>query len=386
MAADTQAVKPLIVIACPSAFGHTMPLLPHASNLVKQGYDIHFIGGTDFQAAIKKTGAVFYPSENPYTPERFQKLASIPNEEERLLWSLKVLFIDTTPQRMQELAAVLEDLREKHPDRGVILLTETAFLGSLPYRFGAPLPKGYNRFPPVIGVSTVPLLVSSVDTGPFGLGIRPDSSEEGRARQATMYAAMQPKQDELTAHANEVYAKLGSTRKFTETLFDHWMTSYDILLQPCSPSLEYPRSDLSPVIKFIGGTPPKEIDPAMPLPAWWDELVTNKQAASPKKVVFVTQGTVALDYNALVTPTIKALADREDVIVIGVLGVKGAKLDGFEVPSNAKVEDYLMYEAVLQYADVFVTNAGYGGFISGVMHGVPMVFAGRGRKSMLFLT
>lgn len=90
-----------------------------------------------------------------------------------------------------------------------------------------------------------------------------------------------------------------------------------------------------------------------------------------------------MDYNALLIPTLKALADRDDLIVIGVLGVKGAKLDGFKIPSNAKVVDYLMYEAVLQYADVFVTNAGYGGFISGVMHGVPMVWAGRGREFII---
>jgi UDP:flavonoid glycosyltransferase YjiC (YdhE family) len=74
------------------------------------------------------------------------------------------------------------------------------------------------------------------------------------------------------------------------------------------------------------------------------------------------------------------LADREDIIVIGVLGVKGARLDGVKVPPNTRVVDYLMYEAVLAYADVFITNGGYNGFMTGVMHGVPMVLAGRTGK------
>lgn len=283
MAANNEGAKPLIVFACPTAYGHTMPLLPHATHLVKQGYNVSFVGGADFEAVIRKTGAAFYPTENPYTPEAFQQFFKIPDEQEAFFWSIKAFFIDTTPERMRALTAVLEELREKHPGQGVVIVQEIGFMGTLPYACGAPPPKGYDRFPPVIGFGTAPLVVSSIDTAPFGLGIRPDSSEAGRARNAAMYEAMKAKQEELSEYATSVYAKLGATDKVTEPLFDHWTTSYDIFVQPCSPSLEYPRSDLSPKINFIGGTPPKEIDPSMPLPLWWDELKTNRQAASPKK-------------------------------------------------------------------------------------------------------
>jgi UDP:flavonoid glycosyltransferase YjiC (YdhE family) len=40
------------------------------------------------------------------------------------------------------------------------------------------------------------------------------------------------------------------------------------------------------------------------------------------------------------------------------------------------VVDYLPYDALLPLADVFVSNAGYGGFMQSVMNGVPMVLAG----------
>ena len=40
------------------------------------------------------------------------------------------------------------------------------------------------------------------------------------------------------------------------------------------------------------------------------------------------------------------------------------------------VVDYLPYEALLPLTDVFVSNAGYGGFMQSVMNGVPMVLAG----------
>lgn len=193
---------------------------------------------------------------------------------------------------------------------------------------------------------------------------------------------------ELIAYADSVYADLGATSKIpTKSLADFWATGAGLLLQPCSPSLEYPRSDLPPNIRFIGAMPPgtssegKGPSSATPLPAWWGELVAAKQTAVPKKVVFVTQGTFLLDHSMLLIPTIQALADDERYMVIGVLGKKGATLDDgvVEIPKNATVVDYLSYDAILPYADVFVTNGGFGGFLHGVMHGVPMVIAGTGR-------
>ena len=148
---------------------------------------------------------------------------------------------------------------------------------------------------------------------------------------------------------------------------------------PCSPSLEYPRSDLPKNIRFIGAPPREEINPeTTQLPEWWDELLAAKKEG--KRVVFVSQGTFLLDYNMLLKPTTEALADREDVFVVGVLGQQGATLDGVDLPSNTRIADYLLYDVILPYADVFVSNAGYGGFLHSVMHGVPMVLAGRGRK------
>ncbi|KAJ5091584.1 UDP-Glycosyltransferase/glycogen phosphorylase [Penicillium alfredii] len=277
---------------------------------------------------------------------------------------------------MKTLQDVLEGLREKHPGREVIVVQELMYMGTWPFLLRAPPPKGYDQFPKVINFSPAPLVLSSVDTAPFGPGLPPDSSVEGRARNAAMYASMKDLLADLTGYGNTVYGRLGATEKATGSLFDLWTTAGDITLQPCSPSLEYPRSDLPSTIRFIGGTPPNKVSLSTSLPAWWGELEINKQASDPKKVVFITQGTVAIDYDMLLIPAIQALADRDDVFVIAVLGAKGAKLDGFEVPVNAKVVDYLSYDAVLTYADAFVTNGGYGSFMHGVMHGVPMVMAG----------
>lgn len=230
----------------------------------------------------------------------------------------------------------------------------------------------------MITFSTTPLTVSSVDTAPFGPGLPPDSTEEGRERNKAKYKEMAWMGRDLSEHANAFFKQLGATRRAKGGLLDFWNTLSDLTVLPCSPSLEYPRSDLPAKIHFIGGTPRKELDPAMAVPEWWEELVAAKKQQTGKKVVFVTQGTWMRDHSMLTIPTIKAFADREDYLVIVVLGRKNAKLEdlGRSMPSNAKVTDYLAYHAVLQYADVFVTNGGYGGFMQGIMHGVHMVLAG----------
>jgi UDP:flavonoid glycosyltransferase YjiC (YdhE family) len=98
----------------------------------------------------------------------------------------------------------------------------------------------------------------------------------------------------------------------------------------------------------------------------------------------------------------EAFADRgADVLVIAILGWAGATLalsdavatptgtDGAAGPAgavagpklppdNARVADFLSYDAVLAHADAWVHNAGFGAVNHGIAHGVPMVVAGEG--------
>jgi UDP:flavonoid glycosyltransferase YjiC (YdhE family) len=99
-------------------------------------------------------------------------------------------------------------------------------------------------------------------------------------------------------------------------------------------------------------------------------------------VVVVAQGTVETDPWELILPTIWAMSQREDVLVVAILGRTGASLpaqDGRELPSNTRVTDYLHYDAVLPHAHAWVHNGGYGAVQHGIANGVPMVVAGEGQ-------
>lgn len=139
------------------------------------------------------------------------------------------------------------------------------------------------------------------------------------------------------------------------------------------PGLEYERSDLPSHVKIIGVLPRRPVDPKTVLPSWWQEVTTGE-----KRIVMVAQGTLAVNYDDLLMPTIRCLADRDDLLVVGIRGVRGAilPLSTVSLPANTRIVDYLSYDALLPYAAVFVTNGGYGSVIHAVTNGTPVVLAG----------
>ncbi|KAL4870859.1 hypothetical protein BDV12DRAFT_195057 [Aspergillus spectabilis] len=87
------ASKPLVVIASPSETGHTNHLLPFATHLTKQGYEVHS------ENAILRADAAFYPVHRVWTDEQMAEIMAIPDQ--RFIWSLKVVFVDLTPYAMK---------------------------------------------------------------------------------------------------------------------------------------------------------------------------------------------------------------------------------------------------------------------------------------------
>ena len=106
---------------------------------------------------------------------------------------------------------------------------------------------------------------------------------------------------------------------------------------------------------------------------WWSDIKVNSER---RRIVAVSQGTVAINYNHLVIPTLEALKDRDDIFVVVALGKKGATLlKGTSIPDNSRVADWIPFDELLLLSDCFVTNGGYGGFQNCLAHGVPIVIA-----------
>ncbi|MEJ0095086.1 MAG: nucleotide disphospho-sugar-binding domain-containing protein [Methylocella sp.] len=143
----------------------------------------------------------------------------------------------------------------------------------------------------------------------------------------------------------------------------------DAFLQLTVPSFEFPRTDLPASVHFVGALP--IIPNQAPVPPWAHELDGSR------KVVLVTQGTLPNhNFGQLVAPTLAALANEPDVLVIATAG--GRPIDSIPgpIPSNVRLASYLPFEWVLPKIDALVTNGGYGSVNQALSFGVPLVTAG----------
>lgn len=370
--------KPTLVAAAFNATGHTGGLIQISQHLIKKGYRIYFIAGSDFQASIEKIGAEFI--ENPFRWEKIVASAP-PGREHDELWILEHVFGASIPSVHRVLKETLERVRREHPHSEVVLLHELMFGGVGPFIYGAPLPQGYSSFPKVINYHTTIFTETDGRIPPYGPGLPYDPTPENLALWRSISDQAKPLTAGLVEYYNNQYKALGATRRIEGNLFDIQLGFGNVTIMTRSPSLEYPIHATKHQLRLIGGLPPKPLSDDFAYPTWWPTITANAALpdSSPdrKKIVFVSQGTVHRDYADLIIPTINALAKRSDLIVVATLGARGALLDdSVNFPDNAIVVDYLPYDALLPYADVFVCNAGYNGFIHSVMNGVPLVCSG----------
>jgi UDP:flavonoid glycosyltransferase YjiC (YdhE family) len=151
-------------------------------------------------------------------------------------------------------------------------------------------------------------------------------------------------------------------------LFQSVVEIADAYMQLSAPRFEYPRR-IPPSVHFVG-TPPI-IPGQAPLPPWVHELEISR------RVVLVTQGTVANhNFGLLIGPTLVALANEPDVLVVATTGGRPVEAIPCAVPSNARVASFLPFEWLLPRVDVLVTNGGYGSVNQAMSFGIPLVTAG----------
>lgn len=377
MTTGTSNDKPLLVALAFPAPGHMQGPLQIIRHLVSRGFTVHFIAGTEFRASVEKTGAHFIENPKDWRETR----PNPPDGNRDMFEDLKHVFADSTPGVFGVLRNTLERIREQQPDREVLILQDSMAQGVAPFKYGAPLPKGYASFPKVITFHSSIYATKDYSVPPFGPGLPYDPTPENLAMWRSIYDAIDPQLDNLSNYFDEVYKTLGATRPLTEPLFDSVLGMGEVTIMATTPTLEYPVAQMNPKLRFVGGLPLKPLDPEYVYPEWWSTITENARLpdTSPDKkhVVFVSQGTVHLDYTEIITTAIPALSAREDLIVVVTLGSRGEKPPAdLSIPDNTKVIDYLPYDAILPYTDVFVSNAGYGGFMHGIMNGVPMVLSG----------
>ncbi|TVY36016.1 UDP-glucosyltransferase A1 [Lachnellula occidentalis] len=319
-------MKPLVVIGCTPIHGHVMPIRVIAKELVQRGYGVTI-----------------------------------------LAYDIEHCFVRSIPSQHAAMQEAMEILTEKHPGRPIVQVAECVFEGGLPISMGAPGIKPAGT----IGIGLMPMTLSSIDLPPFGLGLPPNTTPEGRERNKAMTEQVQnivlaAPQKAFVECMEQVGAKPDGF------VLDACYTYPDRFLQMCSPQAEYPRSDAPSSLQFAGGVGKGNRD-EVAMPGWWQDVVNNKD----KKIVAISQGTLAIDFAELIIPTMEALKDRDDILVVVALGKIGASLpEGVSVPVNARVADFIPFDEMLPHSSLFITNGGYGAFQHAISNGTPLIVAG----------
>lgn len=370
--------KPLLVCTCFPGEGHFYPVLALATHLMKCGYSAIFIADEILKDKIEAAGIEHFSTVNIFTEERMDRMFEIGRTCSglgKLSRQLGTFFFGTLSIRTSRFHRILEEIKARDPVREIVVVEDIFNSVSYPYKMGKPLPAGFDEPPKNIGLGCAPLMLESEDLGPTLMKLPPDSTPSGKLRNKALYDLVRSGPMKfLYDAAEEAFEAVGCTNVGDFKLWNTAVENYDVVFQLCSPSLEYQISDLPKTVKFTGVLPRRETPSHYRYPEWWEEITSKR---NNRQVIFVSQGTVSVDYTGVSIPSIEAFADKEDIILVVALGVKGASLgDQVKMSPNVKVIDYLPYDLILEVADVFITNGGYGAFTHGIRNGCPMIIAG----------
>src|SRR5258708_1962873 len=332
-----------ILFASTPATGHINPLLAITRILLAEGHEITFLTGSAFRDRIENSGAKFFSLQGRADFDGRDFLAVAPELKDippGLEWfrvAIERIFVDSLPDQRRGL---LQALEECHAD---VIVGDDMFFGVLPMLLGS----GTER-PPIVLCGTSFLHLAREDGAPNFLGLPPAPTEEQRHQ----YADIARQHDEAVdqpslLRLNKALDTLG-VGPVSAPLFNSVVELDDAYMQLSVPRFEFPRQ-IPPTVHFVG-TPPI-IPGQAPLPPWARDLDGSR------KVVLVTQGTVANhNFGLLIAPTLAALANEPDVLVVATTGGRPVDAIPRAVPSNARGASFLPFQWLLPPLDVLVTN------------------------------
>jgi MGT family glycosyltransferase len=337
--------------------GHVNPGLPIARELVRRGHDVRWYSTPRFRRSIEAIGARYVPYRHAMQldEEHLDVFTDRPAEGlAQLRYDVKNIFVEFVRGALRDLEVELR----REPADVIVGDNAAAVTEAVHQKLGIAWA--------VYGITVMG--TSSRDTAPFGLALPPSTTRFGRLRNRFLnWVVDRVIFREANNHNARMRHDLGLP-PLDSGLFD-FSVKADLYLQASTPSFDYPRTDLPGNVHYIGATIPQPPSDWQP-PSWWGDLHS-------RKVVLVTQGTINNDFDQLIRPAIRALAEK-NVLVVVTTGSKPA--DAVEIdplPSNVRVERFVPYAHLMPHVDLLLTNGGYGSIQIALANGVPVVAIGK---------
>lgn len=293
--------------------GHINPIRAVASALIARGHDVRVYSGEAFRTAVESAGARLVPWHHAPDFDESDLAATFPRLRGRkglsqLLINVEDVFINTS-------AAQVQDLRDEWGrEPWDAIAGDDVSMGAALY--------AEQNGGPWATISITPLNLAGTQGPPAGLGLWPGTNAFTKARDAALRGAAPLIARSLVkaiARSEEAIGLRPRGLTMEEVTF-----SRQLIVASGSSLLDFTRTDRPDFLHFVGELrmPPQA---SHTLPAWWSEL-------EGRRVVHVTQGTQNIDPADLIVPTLEALADRADLLVVVATGVTGDDELPFPVP------------------------------------------------------
>lgn len=290
-----------ILFACVPGDGHFNPLTGLAMHLVSLGCDVRWYASYVFAPKLQRMGIHHYqfskakdvPSDK--IDEVFPERKEIKSQIKKLNFDMINYFI----LRATEYIADMQDIKKDWPFEALVADCLFPAIPLVEAKLGVP----------VISIGVLPLVQTSKDLPPAGLGMEPTPGLAGRIKHELLKKLANKV---LLKKPNDVFFSVMKENNITvkaNNAFDALVDASTFLLQSGTPSFEYRRSDLGKNIRYIGAVLPHSTrkDDA----AWHDTRLE-----SYKTVILVTQGTVERDTSKLLVPAIEAFKDTDKLLIV----------------------------------------------------------------------
>jgi MGT family glycosyltransferase len=328
------------------ARGHLFPIVPILLELAERGHDVSvwtLAGELERVRALGIRAEAIAPALEQLPHDDF----GAKSPQGALKRSVKVF----TERAAHEIPQLQEILAAESPDR-LLVDANTWGAAAAAEKWGGP----WASFLPY------PAPLPSVDVPPFGPGFPPATGPLTRLRDRVLRPVL------LGGLERTMLPRLNEARR--PLALDPIRDARDLFTRPpltlylTSEAFEYPRSDWPDSWSMVG---PLNWEPPAEPPWWLEEL--------DRPVLLVTTSSEFQDDAGIVTAAIEGLADEP----VQVVATMPAGVGSFDLPANARVEEFVPHTPVLARTEVAITHGGMGATQKALANGVPVVVVPFGR-------
>jgi UDP:flavonoid glycosyltransferase YjiC (YdhE family) len=342
--------------------GHFNPLTGIAMHFKAKGHDVSWYCSKTYEDKLKILGIPLYSykkardvnSENLHT--LYPEISKLKGPK-GIRYAFEKIFLDNIENHYLDIKEIYENEFEFD-----LFFCDSAFyaLQIINEKIGKP----------VYVVNPGPMLEISRDTPPNFTGLTPARTIVGKKIHQLMRIIMDKM---IFTQGMKLYNNMRKSQGLPTYKGSFWDISADystFFFQSGVPEFEYFRSDLNPKVKFTGALPPfkKISDYSFKYP---------EKLKLYEKVILISQGTIDnKDQNKLIIPALEALKDKRYLLLVATGNINTDELrKKYNLP-NIIIEDFIDFDFIMDYTDLYITNGGYGGVMLSLSKGVPILTAG----------